>query len=273
MARIRAHPVGYPIKPRLTLPEMPDGTSGQVLTAQGAGVDPTYGRLGPSGLEWTAGKLLKGAGPGADPTEVDPAPQSLYDHGGLYWHTLFESLDGFLSGTVGTGVVDLDDISLGLVTGTTVDSKAYVRKYPNYPVNTLTWEKNRRFKTKIRVAALAGATGDVSWLVTGYVDAYAHIGFKIDGTTLYGTVADGTAESTLNIQTVAAGDNLVLEAVLTAGSQVEFFVDGLSKGTLSTNIPSGTAYAAFILYLYVYNDTTAANQGINVSEWRFLQEE
>jgi hypothetical protein len=50
MARIRAHPVGYPIKPpvtseevaRLSLAEMPDGASGQVLTAQGAGVDPVY---------------------------------------------------------------------------------------------------------------------------------------------------------------------------------------------------------------------------------------
>jgi hypothetical protein len=42
MARIRAHPGGYPIKPRLTMSEMPDGTSGQVLTAQGAGVDPVW---------------------------------------------------------------------------------------------------------------------------------------------------------------------------------------------------------------------------------------
>ena len=41
--RIRAHPIGYPITPRVNKTE----------------------------LEFTLGKLLKGAGAGADPTEID----------------------------------------------------------------------------------------------------------------------------------------------------------------------------------------------------------
>jgi hypothetical protein len=137
----------------------------------------------------------------------------------------------------------------------------------------LTWAKDRKIKTKVCISALAGGADDQSWIITGFNGTYEHIGFKILGTTLYGTVADGTTESTLNIQAVAAWDELVLEAVLTAGSQVEFFVDGVSKGTLSTNIPIGTNYANYIIHLYLSNDTTAADQAIRLSEYRFLQEE
>ncbi len=68
---------------RLAANEMLDGASGLPLKGAGAGVNPAYGRIGKSGLEWTAGKLLKGAGAGADPTEIDVLAAELIVGDGL----------------------------------------------------------------------------------------------------------------------------------------------------------------------------------------------
>jgi len=192
---------------------------------------------------------------GAVPPKV--TADNLYDHGGLYFHTLFESLDGWYQSTSGSGTITISRSYLDLDTGTTADSVVEVYKQPGYPLNTLTWDKNRRFKTRFYIDALQTGADDVIWITVGPFATHDHIGFKVLAGTLYGTVADGSTENTLNIQTVEVGDELLLEVVLTAGIQAEFFVNGVSQGILTANLPSGTIDALYFPYLRLNNATTA----------------
>ncbi len=198
-------------------------------------------------------------------TEVAPV---LHRYGGFYWHTLFESLDGFDLVVTDTGAITLTHEYLDFTTGTTSGSYARLRKCPAYEITDLTWDKNRRIKTR---AWLDKRTSRELWILTGEYSTYRHIGFKVIDNTLYGTVADGSTENELEIQEITDIITPVLEAVLTAGSQVEFFVDGVSKGTLSANIPTGTQNSECLIRI-VFTNTAAEDKWFRISEWRFLQE-
>lgn len=193
----------------------------------------------------------------------------LYRYGGLFWHTLFESLDGFDPAVTETGAITPTPEYLEFTTGTTSGSFARLRKYPAYEIADLTWDKNRRVKTRVWIRFEPSRE---IWIVTGEYSTYKHIGFKVIDNTLYGTVADGLTENSLNIQDITEDITPVLEAVLTAGSQVEFFVDGVSKGTLSANIPTETQNSHYLIRI-VFTTTAAENKTFLISEWRFLQEE
>jgi len=242
-------PINY-MPYRLSLAEMPEGPSGQVLTGQGAGVNPVY-------------------------AAVPPAPaEPYYPYGGIFIDEAFESLDGWLQATTGSGGISLPGYGYAtLSTGTTANSVAYLRRELDQTLNAATWDKKRKFKARLFISSLPTGADDHVWVVSGERDVYQHIGFKIVAGTLYATVGNGTAESTLSIQAVAAGDSLLLEAVLTPGVGCEFFVNGVSKGTLTTNLPTGTTYADWMVGLEAHNASTASDLNIRVGEYMLLQEE
>ena len=80
----------------------------------------------------------------------------------------------------------------------------------------------------------AYGSGRSFWVrIDGYaVNAYNH----------YGTSSTVTDLST----TLSAGTTYKLEAVFISATEVEFFIDDVSKGTSTTNLPSGTANAEVI---------------------------
>jgi len=220
------------------------------------------------------GKILQASGGTFVSANKGMSVIDFFDYGGLYFHSLFESLDGWYQITSGSGSVGLTyGRYLDLDTGATSGSEAGVSKRPQYPIcGPPTWGKDRRLRTYVHFQNVQTGASDVAWMISGETGTSEHIGFKVIGGTLYGTVADGTAESTLSIQTVANGDDLLLEVVFTSGTEAEFFVDGVSQGTLSSNLPTGTGYALNIVKFYVYNGSTAANYIIYPSEVKALQE-
>jgi len=216
----------------------------------------------------TAGQYLQTQGTGANPQWVDVVPGLELWNLQFYWLTLFESIDGYLKSTSGTGKINLTGLYLELSTGTTSGSVAYLRRKYTYSTFTTTWDKNRKIRTKLYVSSNSAQT---VWVISGERGKYRHIGFKIVDNTLYGTVGDGTAESTLAIMSFLSGAEMILEAVLTAGTQCEFFVDGVSQGTLTTNLPTGTGFALDLIHVYITN-TAAANKSIRLNCWEFLQD-
>lgn len=191
----------------------------------------------------------------------------------FYWLTLMESLDAFYSSTTGSGSVSIAAGLLLLQTGATSDSYGWIMKNPDFPALTFTWEKNRKFRTKIRfrqitkqeVYAWIGTPGTPHASLTD-----EHVGFKVVDDTLYGTVADGTTEKTLNLGTISATDYL-LECVFKAGVEARFFVDGVDKGALTTNLPSGISNVEAIMNVEIIN-TETVNKRIDLSMWEFWQE-
>jgi len=82
-------------------------------------------------------------------------------------------------------------------------------------------------------------------------------GTIIDGNDIYGVSGDGTTSSLTGVlYTLASNETLTLEAIFTAGTQIEFFINGISKATKTTNLPTGTSTTAGYFQYYTVLSTS-----------------
>jgi len=179
-------------------------------------------------------------------------------------------------GVSGSGVVSYNHRYLGLSTQATSDSHALVLKGAYGLSGAFSWGKKRYSGCYIYLETYAAQNIHI---VTGGIDNYKasgniarHVGFKFINDVLYGTVADGTTESTLTIETLTAAAYRRLEVIFTPASEARFYVDGVDKGAITTNLPGGITDAGKMLFASVYN-TEAVLKRIWIYESRTLQEE
>jgi len=171
--------------------------------------------------------------------------------------TLFESKDGYMTSTSGSGSINIGADGIFLKTGTTANSEAELKKR-TWQDWISTFSKNSKFRVRVNFSSDSNQT---IWIVVGTKGSTAHhYGFKIVNNTIYGTVSDGT-ESTVNMGTFSAGDNITLEAVFTSGTSVEFFKNGTSYGSLTSNLPTNNSNK-YILDAYITNSEAAEKQVI-----------
>jgi len=197
-----------------------------------------------------------------------PNLQLLYGIDGIFFNTWFESLDQCPPVLTGSGTVTMSEAGVRLSTGTTISSVVSIMREPLYPIVPFTWEKKRRFKTKVEVWAI---TNQEIFIVTGWYGTTRHVGFKVVNNILYGTVADGTTEATTALVTLTGTTTMLLEAILTPGVKCEFYVDGTLRGTLTTNLPSGTDSAGALFYIRMTN-TAAEDKRLWLNQWMMIQE-
>ena len=213
----------------------------------------------PASYEGQAGKYPK-VNAGEDALEFATpsavaAAISLFEYDGFFWQTLFESLDGWTVILDGASTCTLSGSSVRFETEASTTRYVEVKKTPSSLIVAPTWDKNRRFKIKVK---FENNTNQTIWLLTGASGNTRHIGFKITNNTIYGTVANGSAESTVSCGTFTAGTSFTLEAVFISGTSCEFFKNGVSQGTLDTNLPSGAPQADWIAYLLLMTDAVEA---------------
>jgi len=195
----------------------------------------------------------------------------------LSYHTHFESLDGLYASSSGSGgVASYQGRYVRIYTGTTKGSHAELAKMVYYPAVPYTWDKQRVFVTRIYVSSISSVPGDVFFVVMGYRGSgYRKVGFKAEGNgsnmTLYGIVGDGSADATVSLRTISSGEQLKLMAVLYPGQKAEFYVNDTLEGTLTTRIPSGSAYAYYLMDVMVWNPESSNSIEVRLSEWAFLQ--
>jgi len=197
-----------------------------------------------------------------------PNLQLLYAVDGIFFNTWFESLDQCPPVVTGSGTVTIVEAGVRLSTGTTISSLASIMREPLYPIVPFTWAKKRRFKTKVEVYAI---TNQEIYIVTGWYGTGRHVGFKVVDNILYGTVADGTTEATVALVTLTGTTIMLLEAIFTPGVKCEFYVDGTLRGTLTTNLPSGTDVADVLFYLRMTN-TAAEDKRLWLNQLMMIQE-
>lgn len=202
------------------------------------------------------------------------AAPALYGYGGIYWATHFESIDGYEQDING-GSITLDYYSLHIFSGASSGNYALLTDEPGFHVTPPTWDKKRKFIVACYFSNASQAQCD-QWLVTGYGGEWGstkrHCGFKnLDGT-LYGTVGDGSVETTLNFgATPVSQPNTILEAILIPGIECRFYVNDVDKGAITTNLPTGTISAKH--HFFIQSKTTEnITKEVRLSEWRFLQE-
>jgi len=204
--------------------------------------------------------------------EAMKAKPGTYDYPGLFWFNAHWLPEGCMETSIGgSGHLWWRTESVRLATGTTEASWAGVIK-AIVPDNA-TWEKERRILFKIQLYQLSFV---YIHLVSGHIErvstlenTHEHIGFKIDGATLYATVADGVGESILNLGTLSSRF-YELEAVFTPGVECRFYVNGEDKGAITTNLPSGTGYAELVFMASIFN-REAAEKEMELFEVRFMQ--
>jgi hypothetical protein len=196
---------------------------------------------------------------------------------GLYWfcenwypaNLIYVSTSGSASVAWSTALVQGS-------TGTTSGSYVkFVKEGYGLALNT-DWGKRRILAAS---ASWGTNTNQNIWIVSGYApetgstNTTQHIGFKVINNTLYGTVGNGTNESTLLLETYIGGATRRLECILDPSvPECRFYVDGVDKGAITTNLPSGGAYAGY-LFSAVVNNTAAENKSLSFRSVRIYQEE
>ena len=89
-----------------------------------------------------------------------------------------------------------------------------------------------------------------------------------------GECAGGATPSQVILETIPPGAyswSKHLHAVLTPGSKVEFYIDGVKKGELTSNLPAGLSETYYLMFFNLEN-LTAANEQAYLSMWKLFQE-
>ena len=198
---------------------------------------------------------------------------SRYEDPNLFYYTNFESLDGFANLTGGGGSVTLHHIYVILDTTQSMTGYAKLYKGISHAHPAPTWDKAYKFRTKVRILCETDETGDI-YIVRGTVGNYPHLGFFINDGVLKGISRNGAAVSTVTLQTLGAAaydEERALEVVFTPASKAEFYVDEVKLGEITTNLPSGTAYANYHFYLHVLTDGNNKRIRFYISQFQSYQ--
>lgn len=191
----------------------------------------------------------------------------------FFFQTFIESLDGFTQYKSGTGAITLYDYAVYLSTGSSINSKARLYKRCSIPTPGLTWNKKRELV--VRASLTQSAAGNLSCrLWTGYDYNKYGFGFLVEGNYVLGECAGGSTPSQVVLETIPTGAydwGKNLRAVLTPASKVEFYIDGVRLGELTSNLPSGLSETYYLMWLALQN-LTASNEQAYVSMWKLFQE-
>lgn len=202
---------------------------------------------------------------------VELAAADAYDNNAIFYHTYFDSLDGFLS--VGAALAS-GYVEIGSTSATSVE---YVRRSMVYPLGSTnyTWSNNRRFKIKVRFdldiyAEAYVISGNYSG---GYVNGF---GFVVRNDTLLFVAGNGSAQTeTSAMYSPTYPEEMTLEAVFTAGSKVEFYVNGTYQSSydVTSNLPTGTTDSSSVFHAIVNGQTGwTTYKNIRFNEFKMLQE-
>lgn len=210
-----------------------------------------------SEINITAGK--------ADTANLTTEALTGYGFTDFYFHTTFESLDSFNSSTQFTGSITNNKSNIKLATGTTNNSFAELARIIDHSLTLPNWGVIRKYKTVIKVGDNPSSL--LAYLGIGNIK---RVIFKFDGTSLKGE-SYNTAPNEVDLSvTLSAGTKYLLEATITA-SDIKWYINGVLKGTSTTQVPQLTANANQVFWLYVSN-TTAVNTYLEISEYVFLQD-
>jgi len=207
----------------------------------------------------------------------DDILERLQKHLGLWWFcNHWRPTDLLATGKTGSAYIKWIGQYAELATGTTTSSWVNIEKEGYGLAGNYTWDKKRYFSVR---AVVFYYSNQYIHIISGLhsvgssANTNPHIGFKVINDSLYGTVGDGTYESTLLLETLTATVTRRLECILDpAVPECKFFVDGVEKGTITTSLPTGTSQALRLFRTSIYN-LEAANKVIRITEARCFQEE
>lgn len=179
----------------------------------------------------------------------------------FYYHTFFESIDAFdITGTVAAGAWGFT-----MTTAATTNARSRLQKQPTYQ-KILNFNKESRFRANFQLDSITSndavvAVGKVSTTPTFYY------GFRVTNGTVKGITYDGTTETETTMTTITANTNHDYEARFYPGYKVDYFVDGIFYGSISTNLPTGTTNINFYEFDISTGEDVAKDMKISTFEY------
>jgi hypothetical protein len=186
-----------------------------------------------------------------------------------WYHWMYDTLDGYEQTTSGSASLSLTSFQLQMNTGSTSGSVVQIERQPTTRLATPSWDKNRVSRWGVNIEDSTSDRTDY------YYDGdpptgEQGIGFKVSGGDLLGVVHDGGSETTTTLISGLATGPRVLMFVFDAGSNVEYFVDGVSQGTVSNGLPTGNSRAERPGGARIEN-STSADRSTRFGEYRMVQ--
>jgi len=188
----------------------------------------------------------------------------------------FESLDGYDVDFANSGAASLTAIPGLLQMETSATAGSYLQIVKRNQGGYAYFDYNPKFSINAKVQTqgtdyiaflgLADPTIDGTGLGALTRD---HVGFIIERTasgsaTLTASSGDGTAQQTTAISWTAGSQDL-LSIVVSSGSSVEFYVNGILEATHTTRVPDGSPAKTVMNHLSLSNKSTATQTIIRVS--------
>ncbi len=175
----------------------------------------------------------------------------------------------------GTGSADFIQTEYRQQTGATAGSNSTSYKVLNSSSATLSWNKKRHIRYDINAIS---PTNNVvlNYYTSGSKLTDWHVGFEISGGKLKASAGDGVAQTTVDIESLAAGGfnkTWRLEIIFTPAVKAEYYVNRILKATITTNLPAGADFAAQFFYFTTRNSTSAENKTTKYGKCFFMQED
>lgn len=191
----------------------------------------------------------------------------------FHWFTVFESMDGYSKTVDVGGAFSIGYNGVTSATGTTIyDLNTFEKYVLNNSYNQFTWDKRRSISFCLEPSNVtdkeeALGMGDVQ-LSDNRVN---HVGFYFLNNAVYGSTGDSTTATLLDLSTTLSINTIYnFKINYIPGVGAEFFISGVSKGTMTTDLPSGDGNADILLGWYNQTNTTASNNTL-LSYYDFWQ--
>lgn len=187
----------------------------------------------------------------------------------ISYQSNIDSLDGFYTTSTGSGGVTITSAGATVSSGATADSLGRLKKTTQSLGLHANYGLNRSFFADVWFYSATSATGLLR-IATASTASKKHIGFKVLNGILYGTVGNGSAETTVLLQTIdtiAFAAERSLLVIFTAGSKCEFFVDGVLLGTITTGLPSGLSTDYELFWALASNPAVAEIKRIGITSY------
>lgn len=189
--------------------------------------------------------------------------------------SIIESSDLWTKTTSAGGSISWGDSYVELDSNTTLNGTAFIVKRPSAPPFKAAWNKRRimRFGAEIRHA---NDPNSLIYIGTGeiYPNAYG-FGIKAENNKIIGISANGGAPAALDLVTGLTPlwtENHLYEIIFTPGSNLEFFLDGVSKGKITTNLPTGVSGSHVPFKAHCKTGTGGVGHYIILSGYMFVIE-
>lgn len=138
-----------------------------------------------------------------------------------------------------------------------------------------TWEKYRRFKTRVKFDDDAD---QLVYIIMGFITyggSYneRHVGFRIASNTVYGHTGDGTDLSeTSSLGTITAGSDYLFESYLDPDNDLAWFsFNGGTWTSLNDHLPTGTTDSQYYRDILLANASAGDGKELHFEEWDFFQ--